>query len=639
MYEERMILMSRYNAVRDIKIEQHLEYLETKKWLIPEFQREFVWRVEDCESFAASALGGRPIGMVTVWRQLEDSPLPLTGLQVGTRTHQISFAPHDCPQPSERWAILDGRQRSQAAAMVFGGLRPNSGKFAGRFYFDATERSSTPRVRFIKQSEAKKLGFLNDEVAIESGMIPLDFLSSKRGAQAGTTALIMRCHSVIQLQGAPGARVPLDEVEIAARIRRVGEMVDGLNSAKLAVYEVGAGYTLGEICEIFERLNTTGTKVSTVDLIHSWLYGDTSKDPSPFKLRDWIEDTGAKFDVSDWFAVSERPELAVQMVAACYIALREDPDRPSPRKVGPGSFDESIKTSDLLAIPTAHWKSVADRSAEFAGYVVDFQHAVGNGFGRFGFRQCPYPSVVAIYVGLRWWLAGTGEGYCSRADLDQVFRAFFWRNALSQRYDQGMMARLSEDLKGLLRLLEQRRSVASDEEWRVLVEKRFDEMRDLELRQLNSLEDLVQTGAYGALGSAIILPQLVACTCDFVTGQPLARGGESIEIHHVFPRAWCEANNAGDLRVHLGEDDENERVDAVVNLMPLSRKSNNSWKAADPAKIIADESLTFANRRAACGAALIDEAGFRYLASRQPLEFWKHRARAIASDLHARMQL
>jgi hypothetical protein len=124
-----------------------------------------------------------------------------------------------------------------------------------------------------------------------------------------------------------------------------------------------------------------------------------------------------------------------------------------------------------------------------------------------------------------------------------------------------------------------------------------------------------------------------------VTDRPLARGGEAVEIHHVFPEAWCEANNAGDLRAHLGEDDENERVSAVVNLMPLSRKSNNAWRASDPAKVIADEALTYANRRAACDAALIDQEAFRYLGSKQPIQFWKHRARAIAQDLHSRMQL
>lgn len=631
--------MSRYNTVRDIKIEQHLEYLRTKRWLIPEFQRDFVWRVEDCEAFAASALSGRPIGMVTVWRQTEDSPLPLIGLHVGTRSQQVPFAPTDCPQPNERWAILDGRQRSQAAAMVFGGLRPQKGKFAGRFFFDATESSASPKVKFIKQGEVKKLGYQHDDSAIEAGMIPLDFLSSTRGREAGTTALIMRCHTVINRQGETGARIPLDEVEIAARIRRIGDMVDGLNSAKLAVYEVGAGYTLGEICEIFEKLNTTGTKVSTVDLIHSWLYGETNSEPSPLRLREWIDETGDLHGLGDWMSVADRPELAVQMVAACYIATKDVSGRPSPRRVGPAPYEDTIKTNDLLAIPTLHWKAVRDGSADLAIYLVDFQNVVGGHSGRFGFKQCPYPSVAAIYVGLRWWLAHAGEALCSRSDLDRLFKAFFWRNALSQRYDQGMMAKFADDLLHLRAILAQRHSMLAEADWIAFMDKKLGEMRGLEVKPMNALEEMVQISAYGALGSAMILPQLVACRSDFVTDRPLARGGEAVEIHHVFPDAWCHANNAGDLRVHFGEEDENERISAAVNLMPLSRKSNNGWRASDPAKIIADEGLTYANRQAVCDAAFIDQEAFRYLSSKQPLQFWRHRARAIAQDLQGRMQL
>ena len=637
--KERRNLMSRYNTVRDIKVEQHLDNLRTKRWLIPEFQRDFVWRVEDCEAFASSALSGRPIGMVTVWRQAEESPLPLIELQVGTKTRQVSFSPSDCPQPNERWAILDGRQRSQASAMIFGGLRPSKGKFAGRFFFDATEQSSTPKVKFMKQAEVRKSGFEHDDLAIENGMIPLDFLASEGGRPPGTTALIMRCHTVVNQQGVAGARNPLTDLEIASRIKRIGEMVDGFNSAKLAVYEVGAGYSLGEICEIFEKLNTTGTKVSTVDLIHSWLYGDTQQDPVPFRLRDWIDDTGSTFDLADWFSVSDRPELAVQMAAACYIAMKGVPGRPAPRKVGSTAFEDTIKTNDLLAIPAAQWKSVRDRSAELAGYLVDFQKLVGNGVGRFGFKQCPYPAVAAIYVGLRWWLDSASVSLPNRSDLDRLFRAFFWRNALSQRYDQGMMTKFAVDLFALRAILQVRSIATSEGDWILHAAKELDGIRGMEVKPLNALEEMVQVAAYGALENALVLPQLVACDYDFVANRPLTRGGEPVEIHHVFPIAWCEANNTGKLRDHLGDDDENDRVYAVVNLMPLSRKSNNAWKAMDPAKMIQDESLSYASRKVVCDSAFIDEEAFRYLATQQPLQFWKHRARAIAKDLHGRMQL
>jgi hypothetical protein len=107
----------------------------------------------------------------------------------------------------------------------------------------------------------------------------------------------------------------------------------------------------------------------------------------------------------------------------------------------------------------------------------------------------------------------------------------------------------------------------------------------------------------------------------------------------VFPRAWCLANNTGLLREHLGKDDETDRVSAPVNLMPLSRKSNSQWRASNPGKVVADNGLSFDSRRDACVAAFIDTQAFGYLEREMPLEFWRHRARALATNLESRMQL
>src|SRR5690606_31383290 len=100
-------------------------------------------------------------------------------------------------------------------------------------------------------------------------------------------------------------------------------------------------------------LNTTGTKVSTVDLIHSWLYTDTSREArQPLSLRDWIDELGQLQGAIGWASRDDRPELIAQIVTASYIALTE---KAAPRKVGrkqPTALT-SVKAGDLLATPTA----------------------------------------------------------------------------------------------------------------------------------------------------------------------------------------------------------------------------------------------------------------------------------------------
>ncbi|MDF5720709.1 MAG: HNH endonuclease domain-containing protein [Rhizonema sp. PD37] len=54
--------------------------------------------------------------------------------------------------------------------------------------------------------------------------------------------------------------------------------------------------------------------------------------------------------------------------------------------------------------------------------------------------------------------------------------------------------------------------------------------------------------------------------CDFFTGceiDTLMHHSEPIDIHHIFPRSWCEKNSI-----------KREEYDSVVNKTPLSSKTN-----------------------------------------------------------------
>src|SRR5688500_9250574 len=104
------------NKVGSISIDEWLANLRTQEWLIPQFQRDFVWTIAECAEFAQSILAGRPIGMVTTWEQPDDSELKLEPISVSAGTQQVSFASSG-ERPNRYYAVLDGRQRSQATAM------------------------------------------------------------------------------------------------------------------------------------------------------------------------------------------------------------------------------------------------------------------------------------------------------------------------------------------------------------------------------------------------------------------------------------------------------------------------------------------------------------------------------------------
>ena len=57
--------------VTDTTVPTILDSLRKGEWLVPEFQREFVWSTEQVSGLVQSILEARPIGMVTLWEQAD----------------------------------------------------------------------------------------------------------------------------------------------------------------------------------------------------------------------------------------------------------------------------------------------------------------------------------------------------------------------------------------------------------------------------------------------------------------------------------------------------------------------------------------------------------------------------------------
>jgi uncharacterized protein with ParB-like and HNH nuclease domain len=55
--------------VTDITVPGLLERLRKREWLVPAFQRDFVWSTADVVALVVSIFESRPIGMATLWEQ------------------------------------------------------------------------------------------------------------------------------------------------------------------------------------------------------------------------------------------------------------------------------------------------------------------------------------------------------------------------------------------------------------------------------------------------------------------------------------------------------------------------------------------------------------------------------------------
>lgn len=382
------------------------------------------------------------------------------------------------------------------------------------------------------------------------------------------------------------------------------------------MYVVPETYHLASICEIFETLNTTGTKVSTVDLIHSWLYSDTSKDPEgPTLLRDWISEFGQKDGAIGWASAEDRPELVSQIVTACYVALDK---KDSPRRIGGNNAAvvTSLKAADLLATPTVHWKNVMHNEDLLAEFMGDFQRVTAGGY--FPYHACPYPISAAIYVALRWHahFENDIERVRGRDELDSLFRAFFWRNALTNRYDQGFLTQLGADIKELKNLLSKRADINSANKWAAQVQIDLDAFMGGQLPGKDQLYDLITDGRpLGAMQKALTLPMIGSSKQDLLDGTTkLSFPITDVEMHHIYPKSWCGNNKVGALANILDKEKAGKDwVDSTANLMPLSRKSNNAWKARIPGQALKEHAVTYDHVKQLLKPLHIDKPMFHIL--------------------------
>ncbi len=580
--------------IEAISVGELLLNLFENRYLVPEFQRDFVWNESQIIGLLNSILEAKPIGMITVWEQEFESDLPLENIKVEDRDNSklINFnkffsenpvKENRSALPASYSVILDGKQRSTAIAMAFGGLSPDHGsrKFSGRYFIDVKEEDKSQRLIFLKNTDIRKRKLDNIANYVRQGLFPIkldDF-----GSRMHETW--MKFSNNIDRKEYYGSEDITDD-EIKKREARINESFSGLLYTKLAVYKVPKETTLPEICEIFETLNTTGTTVSTLDLIHSFVYSDTfiaNNDTKAIKVRDNIESLSENFGVKTW--LDDRPVLAPQILACIQIALDK---HEKPRKFGVSDTlkIDSIKSKDLLSLSSKMWETFFENCDLLIKFFSDFQKTVAS--GNFSLKQCPYPGIINIYIALRWHLEfeQNDQRYWTTDHLNKLFRAFFWRNTFSSRYDQGFMTQIPSDLLLLKNFLNKTKKNQSDEEWNTLANDWLKNIRNMKTEDAIEfeIEETCRNAEYnsGAMAQGAKLLLYTRSNRDFVDPKIFLKNLKNeIHLHHIFPKDWLKNN-----KINMDENQLSKWINSPANLIPLSPESNLKWKTMEPSQAI-----------------------------------------------------
>jgi len=254
-----------------MKISTILDHIDSGHMALPEFQRGYVWNSDQVRKLFTSLYLRRPVGGLLVWAT------------------ESSSAAHRGDGPLAAGVVkllLDGQQRMTSLYGVVRGKPPE--------FFDGNVRAFTG-LRF--HLDAQTFEFYQP-VKMRDDPLWIDVTELMKKGTAGLGEFVTRLAAQPELAANVG--------EYVGRLSRLL----GVTDVDLHVEEVtGADKTLDVVVDIFNQVNSGGTKLSKGDLALAKICADwpEARDTMKAKLKEWAK-ADYRFNL-DWLLRSVNTAL------------------------------------------------------------------------------------------------------------------------------------------------------------------------------------------------------------------------------------------------------------------------------------------------------------------------------------------
>ena len=245
-----------------MKISNILDLIDAENMALPEFQRGYVWNREQVRGLFHSLYRRHPVGGLLVW----------TTEAKGTAQRGDGSLAAGIVK-----LILDGQQRMTTLYGVIRGRPPE--------FFDGNDRSFTG-LRFHLEEETFEF---YQPVKMRDDPLWVDVTGLMEKGNSGLGTLV-----------AAFSVNPEYSARVGDYAGRLGKLL-GITEVDLHVEEVtGTDKTLDVVVDIFNRVNSGGTKLSKGDLALAKVCAEwpDARDTMKAKLREW-EESGYEFTL-DW---------------------------------------------------------------------------------------------------------------------------------------------------------------------------------------------------------------------------------------------------------------------------------------------------------------------------------------------------
>lgn len=522
--------MEKTFSINDVPLGQLLRQAAEGDLQLPDFQRGWVWDDKHIVSLLASISLSFPIGAV---------------MTLATGNPDVKFRPRvleGVRLDSSRkpgLLLLDGQQR--LTSLFFALVSPDPvvtrdtrrRKVRRHYYADinrcidpdpyATREDegivSVPESRLVTENFGRtiKLDLRTREGEITSEMFPLDLVFDPDATEDWQMDYIWATRDGRS-----------DRREKWKLFRK--QLLSPFRYYQVPTIELSKATTKEAVCQVFEKVNTGGVSLTVFELLTATYAADN------FNLRDNWDKRKAEFDNYPVLGGFVAPRfLQTVTLLATYDRRMRHFDDPVPPAV-------ACKRRDVLRLKVEDYKKWADRASQGLYRAVEFLHSEHI----FSARDVPY---LTQLVPLGAIFAVLGEVAENQAALKKI-RRWFWCGVFGEMYGGSTETRFSFDLPECVAWVR-----GEGGEPRTVREAQFQAERLLTLRTRIS-------AAYKGLYAL----QMKGGSQDFKTGVRLevnAYFDNSIDIHHIFPKRWCAAN-----------DIDRWAADSVVNKTPIGSYTN-----------------------------------------------------------------
>ncbi len=515
-----------------------LGLVESGKAQLPDFQRSWVWDDEKICKLIESISSGFPMGAAMF---LE------TGGGSVRFTHRTFTGVDQTKAVAPDHLVLDGQQRLTTLFQVFKSQEPvktclptSREKKIERYYYLDIRKALDPnedRLDAIISINEKKiktdnigrdiiLDLTTTEQEYKNLMFPLNITL--------TSSEIRKWERGLARYHGDGILDLFDKFD--------AEILSNIISYKIPVITVSKDTSKEAVCQIFENVNTGGVKLTVFELVTATFAADE------FNLRkDWekISKTFTGTKQGDLLKVVENTTFLTAMALLVnYKSYRA------------GSGVVTCKKRDVLRLDLSDYK--ANRDILVSGFIKAASFLINQGV--FSAQNLPYTSQLVPLAAIFAYADDANINLAIQTNKD-IIAHWYWCGVFGELYGGANESRYALDITGVFDQIDGKGIPDT------VIRANFQPRRLLSMQTRNSA---AYNGVMGIILQDSPLDFMSADKMDIATYLD-----ESTDIHHIFPRNYCEQQGYDSLKWN-----------SVINKTPIYASTNRSIGGRAPSEYI-----------------------------------------------------